>query len=110
MSCGSDHALCWVGSAEAVGGVLGYGENYLDKSTIYDALVIHTRSIFSETDRTTRARKRRNAAHTNSMQSLTKREDVVAKILVEFIRQMDLYALRGQPMDAAMWFSSSLST
>jgi benzoate 4-monooxygenase len=92
------------GSAEAVRKVFGYGENYLDKSADYNALVIHTPSIFSETDRTAHARKRRIAAHAYSMQSLTKMEDVVAANLDVFLRQMDACALGMSPMDAAMWF------
>ncbi|KIY00909.1 uncharacterized protein Z520_03575 [Fonsecaea multimorphosa CBS 102226] len=92
------------GNAEAVRRVLGYGDNYLDKSADYDALVVHTPSIFSEVDRTAHARKRRIAAHAYSMQSLTKMEDVVAANLAVFLRQMDACAARAQPMDAAMWF------
>ncbi|OAP60324.1 hypothetical protein AYL99_05326 [Fonsecaea erecta] len=92
------------GSADAVRRVLGYGDNHLDKSPDYEALVVHTPSIFSEIDRTAHARKRRIAAHAYSMQSLTKMEDVVAANLAVFLRQMDACAARAQPMDAAMWF------
>ncbi|OQV04057.1 hypothetical protein CLAIMM_09006 isoform 2 [Cladophialophora immunda] len=92
------------GSAEAVRKVLGYGDHYLDKSPDYDALVVHTPSIFSETDRTAHARKRRIAAHAYSMQSLTRMEHVVATNLDVFLGQMDRCAARAQPMDAAVWF------
>lgn len=89
---------------EAVQRVLGYGQNHLDKSPDYDALVIHTPSIFSETDKIAHARKRRLAAHAYSMQTVVKLEAVVRNNLDQFLDKMNLYASTGEAMEASTWF------
>ncbi len=92
------------GGAEAVQKILGYGDYYLDKSPDYNALVIHTPSIFSEVDKVVHSRKRRIAAHAYSMQSLVKMEDLVLDNMAIFLDRMDQFAQSGELMDAAKWF------
>ncbi len=92
------------GSAEAVQKVLGYGEYYLDKGSDYNALVIHSPSIFSEIDKAIHSRKRRIAAHAYSMQSIVKMEDLVHENITIFLERMQHFAKSGDLVDAAKWF------
>ena len=89
------------GHPDAVHKVLGHGKNYQNKTDDYDALVVHTPSVFSEVDRVKHARKRRIAAHAYSMQSVLKMESFVQQTTQHFLLEMELYSSRGEPFNAA---------
>lgn len=88
---------------ESVRKVLGYNENYLDKSEDYIALVFHKPSIFSEIKKDVHTVKRRIAAHAYSMQSLTRMEDFVQAHVESFMQRMDEFSSSGKSVDITEW-------
>ncbi|MWK60328.1 cytochrome P450, partial [Pseudomonas otitidis] len=92
------------GSPDAVTKVLGYNQNYLVKHADYDALVVHRPSIFSETQKSKHAVKRRIAAHAYSMNTVTNLEAFVQAHIVLFLQTMDKFARNGEIVEITQWF------
>ena len=91
-------------SPEAVLKVLGYGSNHLRKSSDYAALVFHTPSVFSETDKQAHTRKRRVVAQAYSMNNIVKLEGFVDANIDKFTARLRASVHTGEALDLCEWF------
>ena len=93
-----------VRTPEAVTKVLGYGANHLSKSSDYGALVFHTPSVFSETNKQAHTRKRRIAAQAYSMNSIVNLEHFVDSNVEKFVKKLNSCAATDEALDLCDWF------